>query len=101
MPRPPAFLIARILRASLVGALLCGVGTVPDVRAEDAEPLKLSDTQLEPLPWTALDGWAADDHVASFSAFLKSCTPFLASKEPHEGRPIHTALWQVCRRAAS
>ncbi|HEY6256070.1 MAG TPA: MltA domain-containing protein [Xanthobacteraceae bacterium] len=37
--------------------------------------------------------------MASFSAFLKSCTPFLASKEPHQGRPIHTALWQVCRQA--
>jgi len=73
---------------------------VSAVRGQDADPLKIPDTQLEPLGWTALDGWDADDHVASFSAFLKSCMPFLASKEPHEGRPIRTALWQVCRRAA-
>jgi peptidoglycan lytic transglycosylase A len=101
MALPPAGLTASILVASLAGALLCGPGMAPAAQAEDAEPLKIPDSQLEPLPWTALDGWAADDHVASFSAFLKSCAPFLASKEPREGRPIHTALWHVCRRAAS
>jgi membrane-bound lytic murein transglycosylase A len=73
---------------------------VSAAHAQEADPLKIPDAQLEPLAWAALDGWAADDHVASFSAFLKSCTPFLASREPHQGRPIHTALWHVCRRAA-
>src|SRR5258707_15277355 len=84
----------------IAGAALCWRGMVSASLGQDADPLKFPDTQLEPLGWTALDGWAADDHVASFSAFLKSCPPFLASKEPREGRPIHTALWQVCRRAA-
>jgi membrane-bound lytic murein transglycosylase A len=86
--------------ASLAGAALCWLCFVAGVHAQDAEPLKIPDTQLEPLAWTALEGWATDDHVASFSAFLKSCAPFLASKELHEGRPIRIALWQVCRRAA-
>jgi membrane-bound lytic murein transglycosylase A len=95
MALPPGCLFARIARTALWA--LCVVSAA---HAQDADPLKIPDTQLEPLGWTALDGWAADDHVASFSAFLKSCTPFLASKEPREGRPIHTALWQVCRRAA-
>jgi membrane-bound lytic murein transglycosylase A len=94
MALPPACLPARIARVALWA--LCMVSAA---HAQDADPLKIPDTQLEPVAWTALDGWAADDHVASFSAFLKSCTPFFASKEPHEGRPIHTALWQVCRRA--
>jgi membrane-bound lytic murein transglycosylase A len=67
--------------------------------AEEADPLTLPDTQLEPLAWSALDGWDADDHVAAFAAFVKSCVPFNASKEPHQGPPIHTALWHVCRRA--
>src|SRR5258707_5233227 len=84
----------------IAGAALCWRGMVSASLGQDADPLKFPDTQLEPLGWTALDGWAADDHVASFSAFLKSCTPFLNSKEPRGGRPIHTALWQVCRRAA-
>jgi membrane-bound lytic murein transglycosylase A len=95
MALPPARWFARIARTALWA--LCMVSTA---HAQDADPLKIPDTQLEPLSWTALDGWAADDHVASFSAFLKSCTPFLNSKEPREGRAIHAALWQVCRRAA-
>src|SRR6202163_2065220 len=94
MALPPACLPARIASAALWA--LC---TVAVAHAQDTEPLKIPDTQLEPLAWTALDGWAADDHVASFSAFIKSCTPFFASKEPRVGRAIHTALWQVCQRA--
>src|SRR5476649_1810570 len=86
--------------ASLAGAALCWLGMVAGAPAQDAEPLKIPDTQLEPLAWTALDGWAADDHVASFSAFLKSCAPFLASKELHEGRPIRIALAGVPARGA-
>src|SRR5260370_21613927 len=95
MALPPARLLARIATVAL-----CALGVVAAADAQEADPLKISDTQLEPLTWTALDGWVADDHVASFSAFLKSCTPFLNSKEPRAGRPIQTALWQVCRRAA-
>jgi membrane-bound lytic murein transglycosylase A len=101
MALPPACSNARILIASLAGAALCGLAVVPAASAENSDPLKIPDTQLEPLRFAALDGWAADDHVASFSAFLKSCTPFLAGKEPHEDKPIHTALGRVCRRAAS
>jgi membrane-bound lytic murein transglycosylase A len=95
MALPAACWSARIARAAL--CVLCAVSAA---RAQGADPLKIPDTQLEPLGWAALDGWAVDDHVASFSAFLKSCTPFLASREPREGRPIHAALWHVCRRAA-
>jgi membrane-bound lytic murein transglycosylase A len=86
--------------AKLAAAALAALTPISGACAEEAGPLKITDTQLEPLRWSALEGWAADDHVASFSAFVKSCVPFLASKEPHEGRPVHTALWHVCRRAA-
>jgi membrane-bound lytic murein transglycosylase A len=89
--------------ASLAAAALCCIaaGMVAGAHAQDADPLKLPDTQLEPIGWAAIDGWAADDHVASFSAFQKSCLPFLAAKEPAEGRPLRSALWQVCRRTAN
>jgi membrane-bound lytic murein transglycosylase A len=95
MALPPAVLLARI-----AGAALCALCIVPAAHGQDADPLKIPDTQLEPVSWSALDGWTADDHVASFSAFLKSCSPFLHSKEPREGRPIQAGLWHVCRRAA-
>jgi membrane-bound lytic murein transglycosylase A len=100
MARPPARLLARIAGALCTVTIAATAQAQTPVSAQDGDPLKIADTQLEPVSWTALDGWAADDHVAAFSAFLKSCAPFFKSKEPHEGRPIHTALWQVCRRAA-
>src|ERR1043166_7137855 len=28
---------------------------------QDVDPLKIPDTQLEPVKWSDLDGWAADD----------------------------------------
>jgi membrane-bound lytic murein transglycosylase A len=95
MVLPPSGLIARI-----AGGLLCALCVGAGVRAQSPDPLKIPDTQLEPVAWTALDGWNADDHIASFSAFMKSCAPFLNQKEPHDGRPMHVGLWQVCRRAA-
>ncbi len=94
MVRPPSWLIARI-----AGGLLCVLCTGLAARAQSPDPLKIPDTQLEPVAWTALDGWSADDQIAAFSAFMKSCVPYLNAREPHDGRPVHLALWQVCRRA--
>src|SRR5262249_58465163 len=36
------------------------------------EPLRLPNSQLEPVDWSALDGWAADDHAAAFATFVTS-----------------------------
>jgi membrane-bound lytic murein transglycosylase A len=67
-------------------------------------PFKLPDTQLEPLKWSELEGWAADDQLAAFDAFQASCRPFRAQardKPPNDERPVYNGLWQVCRRAAA
>ncbi len=48
-----------------------------------------------------LDGWAADDHLAAFTAFLTSCQPFLKESRPRDPRPVAQALGEVCRRAAA
>jgi membrane-bound lytic murein transglycosylase A len=64
------------------------------------EPLRLSDSALEPIDWNALDGWAADDHAAAFATFLTSCRPLLrTARAEGETRPMYFALMQVCRRA--
>jgi membrane-bound lytic murein transglycosylase A len=64
------------------------------------EPLRLSDSALEPIDWHALDGWAVDDHAAAFATFLASCRPLLRTIRPEgETRPMYFALMQVCRRA--
>ena len=35
-------------------------------------PLKLPDTQYEPIAWAMIDGWADDDHDAAFATFLRA-----------------------------
>jgi len=86
---------ARGAVASFVGAILCSTGSA----ALAQEPLKLPGSQLEPIKWTELAGWPADDHLAAFAAYQASCRAL--RKNPHSGddRPIHRALWNVCRRA--
>src|SRR6478736_6407504 len=37
------------------------------------DPLKSSGSQLEPLKWSELTGWAADDHLAAFAAYQAGC----------------------------
>jgi membrane-bound lytic murein transglycosylase A len=66
-----------------------------------ADPLKLPDTQLEPLQWADLKGWSDDDHVAAFRTFLKSCKPLLAIGRPADARPIYEGLVHACRRAVA
>ena len=66
------------------------------------EPLKLADSQLEPIKWGDVDGWAADDHLAAVAAFQVSCQTFRNAKRPDDdNRPIHNVLREVCRRAAA
>jgi membrane-bound lytic murein transglycosylase A len=63
-------------------------------------PLTLPDSQLEPLDWNALGGWAADDHGAAFATLLVSCRPLVRTITPKgETRPMYFALKDVCRRA--
>src|SRR5690348_10297230 len=63
-------------------------------------PMKLPGTQLEPIAWSDLDGWAEDDHAAAFATFLTSCGAvvhgFVASRKAQR---MHAALAKVCRRA--
>ena len=63
-------------------------------------PLTLPDTQLEPIDWSALDGWATDDHAAAFATLLASCRPLVRTATPsRETRAMYYALRDVCRRA--
>jgi len=49
----------------LVGAILSSAASA----APAEEPLKLAGSQLEPIRWTELAGWPADDHLAAFAAY--------------------------------
>jgi membrane-bound lytic murein transglycosylase A len=86
---------ARGVLASFVGAILCSTASA----ALAQEPLKLLGSQLEPIKWTELAGWSADDHLAAFEAFQASCRALRKNPHPGDDRPIQRALWNVCRRA--
>ena len=71
-----------------------------DVLSPRPEPLRLPDSALEPVDWTALEGWAADNHAAAFATFLASCRPLLRTiPPPGETRPMYSALTHMCQRA--
>src|SRR4051812_46262329 len=56
-------------------------------------PMRWADTRFEPVAWTALDGWAADDHAAAFATFLASCRALVGSaKSGRDTRPVYAAL---------
>jgi membrane-bound lytic murein transglycosylase A len=85
--------LGSLAAALLLPAALC---------AEPAdEPFKLADTALEPVKWTDLAGWAADDHLAAFATYQASCRALRNGKgAPSDERPLYNALSEVCRRAA-
>jgi membrane-bound lytic murein transglycosylase A len=76
------------------------LAAITATQAQTIDPLNNSDTQLEPVTWTDLDGWTADDHAAAFVTFQTSCKPFLATSRLTDSRPIYGALRAVCKRAA-
>jgi membrane-bound lytic murein transglycosylase A len=56
--------------------------------------------RLEPLPFTDLAGWAADDHEAAFQAFLRSCRALTArASELRPAQAPQGDLLAVCREA--
>lgn len=76
------------------------LGLVGMTKAAHAEPLKLPDSQYEPVGWADLDGWANDDHAAAFAAFLASCRALNGPHQPsREMAKINRGLKDVCARA--
>ncbi len=71
----------------------------PAARGAEAPALKFPDSQLEPLAYDELDGWADDDHAAAFKTFLASCRPLARGKNTRETKPLVAALRDVCRQA--
>ncbi|WP_036306913.1 MltA domain-containing protein [Methylopila sp. 73B] len=79
---------AAALAAGLLGAILLPYAT----RAADAP--------LAPVSYAALDGWAADDHLAAFDAFLLSCRAIVDRLPPlRAALPPSQALQTTCRAA--
>jgi membrane-bound lytic murein transglycosylase A len=63
-------------------------------------PIRFPDTRFEPVAFSAIDGWAADDHAAAFATFLASCRAVVGSaRTSRDTRPVYPALVEVCRKA--
>lgn len=59
---------------------------------------------FEPIAFSDVEGWAGDDHLAAWKAFLASCAPVLASNSgsPRTNAPASRRdLIAVCKRALS
>jgi membrane-bound lytic murein transglycosylase A len=69
------------------------------VSARGQTPLKVPDSQLEPVRWEELQGWTQDDHLAAFTAFQTSCHALRAMRPAPDNEPMHSSLREVCRRA--
>jgi membrane-bound lytic murein transglycosylase A len=63
--------------------------------------LKFPGGQLEPIKWSELAGWTADDHLAAFAAYQTSCQALLKIRRTDERGELSAALSNVCRKAAS
>jgi membrane-bound lytic murein transglycosylase A len=91
------------MRRTLIAGLTVAASgwLMPSAMAAPADgPFSLPDSQLEPVGWSAVEGWAADDHLTAFGTFQTSCRLILATKRPRDARPVYLALREVCRRAA-
>src|SRR6516164_1513239 len=87
-------------RACIAFAIIAGVPSLAQRADAFEEPFKLDDTQLEPVTWSDLSGWAADDHLTAFAAFQTSCRPLRKVQRQPDDQRMFNALWDVCRHAA-
>jgi membrane-bound lytic murein transglycosylase A len=63
-------------------------------------PLRIPDSQLEPLAFDAIEGWPQDDHAAALATFKASCRPLLRGRgQSTEQRPVYQALLKACAEA--
>jgi membrane-bound lytic murein transglycosylase A len=97
-----AFLV--VLRAGCLGLILCGSLFVSPAalakRGGAPTPLEINNSQYEPVKWTDIPGWAEDDHLAAFGAFLASCKPIVAQREPpKEPKALGLSLREPCQAA--
>nr|WP_225642594.1 MltA domain-containing protein [Bradyrhizobium australafricanum] len=63
-------------------------------------PLQVSGSQYEPLAWSNVAGWSADDHLAAYQAFRTSCKPIAAQQgAPADSKALGSSLRDPCRIA--
>lgn len=89
--------------AALLGVSLLSL----DAALAATAPLRIAETELEPMAFEQLEGWAAEDHLAALSAFRSSCVAVRrraarrdAGRTRQEPKPIEQPLSAACEMAA-
>src|SRR5688572_10980906 len=90
--------------AGAFGLILCGLLLLPSDalarRGGAPTPLEITNSQYEPVKWADIPGWAQDDQLAAFGAFLASCKPIVAQREPpRDTKAMGTSLREPCLAA--
>jgi membrane-bound lytic murein transglycosylase A len=90
---------ARGVVVCLVAAILCVTAGAASAHESSRGPLKLAGSQLEPVKWSELAGWTADDHLEAFAAYQAGCRVLRRTARTDDTGQIHGALSNVCRKA--
>ena len=84
------------LTGAAIALLFCAI----TASANDNGPLKIPNAQLEPVDWSAINGWDVDNHAVAFATFMNSCKVMVRGTPPgREKSELYGALQSVCRRA--
>jgi peptidoglycan lytic transglycosylase A len=90
---------AAVIRVAAATIWLIGAVAFDQARSQTTvDPLQIPDSQLEPIKWSDLAGWASDDHGAAFAAFQASCEVFNRQRQLSDTRALASALKDVCKR---
>jgi membrane-bound lytic murein transglycosylase A len=63
-----------------------------------AQAIKIGNSTFEAVDWAKIDGWAEDDHLTAFGAFMQSCKAILRNGPGN--RAILRGLHEACTVAA-
>jgi membrane-bound lytic murein transglycosylase A len=90
--RLPGFRTVFGVSLSLIAGAMTAVAADKTVRLPGA--------QIEPLQFSALDGWTEDNQADAFRSFLNSCKSIRnGTPSQRAARPVYGALYDVCMRA--
>ena len=72
-------------------------------RSAKAHPLRIPNSQIEPVAWHEIAGWLGDDHSEAYAAFLASCKAILKSSATmrEQRGAAYRALYETCGRAVA
>jgi membrane-bound lytic murein transglycosylase A len=85
----------------LTAIALTGAVGLTAAHSVELSLLKSPDMQYEPVEWSALDGWAGDDHATAFASFLDSCRALKRRQPGRDSSAMSDALRAVCERAVA